>query len=96
MFVAIVEGRDHAVLKQLIESVRIGVVGRVFVIPLAGAVNQPAIATGIAFGPPSVSDAQMRDAVDRRFHSAGTAGLEWFPRIVQPQVATLDDEVGDM
>src|SRR4051812_28141898 len=91
--VPIVVGRNHFLLEQLIERFGVRRVDGVEVGRLRVTLDQPAIATGEALGPPSIADADVRHSVNRCFHAARAAGFQWFAWIVQPDVAALHQEV---
>src|SRR4029453_3441684 len=56
----------------------------------------PPVGAVESLGPPAVADAHMRHAVDRGLHAARAARLERLPRVVQPDVASLDEKMRDM
>src|SRR5262245_35287254 len=88
MTVALIERGDNLLLEQTIN--RFGFSR--FFSGLIG-LDQPTVRTVITFSPPTVGDAQMRDAVNRRLHSACAAGLQRFAWIVEPHIAPLDQEM---
>ena len=60
-----------------------------FVIVKLGTANGPAVGTVVAFGPPTVHDAEVGNAVERCFHAAGAAGLTRPAGGVEPYVHPL-------
>src|SRR5262245_55731218 len=88
MAVALIKRRDNLLLEQTVNrfsfcSFLSGLIG----------LDQPPVRTGIAFSPPTVGNAQMRNAVNGSLHSACTAGFEWLAWIVEPHIASLDQEM---
>ena len=65
MLITVVEHRDHLRFEELIEGVRIGIVRRARV--LAGAVDQPSIPSGVALGPPSITNTQNGTPLAKAF-----------------------------
>ena len=91
--VAIVEGRNDLVFEQVIERFGVGRVDRPRSRSSPAGCRSASRSAGVALGPPAVADADLRHAVDRGLHAARAARLERLARIVQPDVAALDQEV---
>ena len=79
---------------QRVERLHVGPVLRAVVVRIGLRVDQPPVVAGVPLGPPAVADRHVRRAVHRRLHAARAAGLERFARVVHPDVAALDQEMG--
>src|SRR3989304_9437505 len=71
--VAIVKGWDHLFFKESVECFRVGCVHGGGIVPCHAPIDQPAIRSRVTFRPPTVPRAQVKRAIDRRFHPAGPA-----------------------
>ena len=96
VMVALIVGRNDLFLEQLVQRIRIGRVLRVGIFHALSAVDHPPVRAVVALGPPAVADAQVRDAVDSGLHAARAARFERFSRRVQPDVASLRQEMRDV
>ena len=94
--IAIVKGRDDFVFRATDTALPRRPRQRHRSRPNRAAVDQPSIPAGVAFSPPPIADADLRYAVDGRLHPARATGLERLARVVQPHVASLDQEVRDV
>src|SRR5207247_6491517 len=92
VFVAIVEGRDDLFLEQAVQGLRIRRVDG-GVVRCDAAVDEPSVGPGVALRPPTVAHAKVDDAVDGSLDPARPAGFKRFAGIVQPDVASLNEEV---
>src|SRR5262245_38569942 len=96
MSIPFVEGGHHVLFEKTIEGGGVRGINGVVVVARLAAVDYPAIGSGVTLGPPAIGNAQVRDAIHRRLHPAGAAGLERLARIVQPHVTTLRQKMCDM
>src|SRR6478735_12717826 len=85
--VAIVVRGNDFLLEEPVERVGVGGINHVEVLSRRASVDEPSVAIVVALGPPAVTDAQVRYAVQRRLHAARAAGFERLARVVQPDVA---------
>ncbi len=96
VLVALIVGRDDLFLEEPIQRIGIGGVLSILILHALVAVDDPAVRTVVPFRPPAVADAEMRHAVDAGLHAAGAAGFERFSRGIEPDVASLREEMRDV
>jgi|GEM_PF-5471837 len=88
--ISIVEGRDDALLESLVEIIGIASIGD----PIFGVTGPltdcETVGPIVGFGPPSIQDAAVETTIEYGLLTASSGGLQWAPRIVQPNVDPLN------
>src|SRR5260370_12242680 len=89
--VPLVVQRDDRVAKHAAQRLAIAEVVRLRRRVRLAHADGKAVQPVVGLGPPPVEDRQVEPAVEHDFLAAGAAGLQWTPRLVEPDVHTLTE-----
>ncbi|OPZ29522.1 MAG: hypothetical protein BWZ01_00531 [Deltaproteobacteria bacterium ADurb.BinA179] len=92
----IVEQRDYLPLQKIVDGLALHVVLILEIVVHFPVADGPAEVGMIPFHPPAVLYTEIERTVGGCFHARGAAGFQRPPRVVQPDVRTLDQVSGDV
>lgn len=94
--IAVVEGGYDSLLEGFVEILRIPSIGDAVIGMACPLADGKTIGAVKSFGPPAIQNATVQAAVENRFLTAGAGRFERPPRIIEPDVHSLDQVSADI